>query len=63
MMILRQSASFTAGRTRWGRCFCLTVDVQSLEDRQVTVRDRDTMKQERINIERLRDYILEKLRS
>ena len=46
-----------------GTLFCLTVDVQSLEDRQVTVRDRDTMKQERINIERLRDYILEKLRS
>ena len=46
-----------------GTLFCLTVDVQSLEDRQVTVRDRDTMKQERINIERLRDYILEKLSS
>ncbi|HEY8370684.1 MAG TPA: glycine--tRNA ligase, partial [Thermodesulfobacteriota bacterium] len=31
-----------------GTLFCVTVDVQSLEDRQVTVRDRDTMRQERI---------------
>ncbi len=44
-----------------GTLFCLTVDVQSLEDRQVTVRDRDTMKQERIGIEGLKDYILGRL--
>ncbi len=46
-----------------GTLFCLTVDVQSLEDKQVTVRDRDTMKQERIGIERLKDYILGRLGS
>mgnify|MGYP001601232368 FL=1 len=46
-----------------GTLLCLTVDVQSLEDRQVTVRDRDTMKQERIGIERLKDYILGRLGS
>jgi glycyl-tRNA synthetase len=37
------------------------VDVQSLEDKQVTVRDRDTMLQERISIERAREYLLEKI--
>jgi glycyl-tRNA synthetase len=44
-----------------GTLYCVTVDVQSLEDRQVTVRDRDTMQQERISIDRLRDYLAEKL--
>ena len=44
-----------------GTLFCLTVDVQSLEDKQVTVRDRDTMKQERIGIDRLKEYFNGKL--
>ena len=44
-----------------GTLFCLTVDVQSLEDKQVTVRDRDTMKQERISVDRLKEYFREKL--
>ena len=44
-----------------GTLFCLTVDVQSLEDRQVTVRDRDTMKQERISIDKLKIYFNDKL--
>ncbi|MDD5109383.1 MAG: glycine--tRNA ligase [Candidatus Omnitrophica bacterium] len=44
-----------------GTLFCVTVDVQSLEDRQATVRSRDTMLQERINITRLKDYFVEKL--
>ncbi|MCX5698219.1 MAG: glycine--tRNA ligase [Candidatus Omnitrophica bacterium] len=44
-----------------GTLYCVTVDVQTLEDKQVTVRDRDTMLQERINIERLKDYLGEKL--
>ena len=30
-----------------GTPFCVTVDYQSLEDRMVTVRERDSMKQER----------------
>jgi glycyl-tRNA synthetase len=33
-----------------GTPFCVTVDFDSLEDKQVTVRDRDTMEQERIPI-------------
>ena len=44
-----------------GTLFCLTVDVQSLDDKQVTVRERDTMKQERISIDKLREYCSEKL--
>ena len=44
-----------------GTFYCVTVDVQSLEDGQVTVRDRDTMAQERISVERLKGYLREKL--
>ena len=44
-----------------GTVFCVTVDVQSLEDKQVTVRFRDTMLQERVPLERLLGYLKEKL--
>jgi len=44
-----------------GTLFCVTVDVQSLEDKQVTVRDRDTMQQERIGIDSTKKYLTEKL--
>ncbi len=44
-----------------GTIFCVTVDVQSLEDGQVTVRDRDTMKQERVAVDRLLSYLKERL--
>lgn len=40
---------------------CITIDFQSLEDKTVTVRDRDTMKQERIKIEKIADYLSKKL--
>ncbi|MBF0532695.1 MAG: glycine--tRNA ligase, partial [Candidatus Omnitrophica bacterium] len=43
-----------------GTFFCVTVDVQSLEDRQVTVRERDTMRQERIPVENLQRYFQER---
>ncbi len=36
-----------------GTPYCVTVDFETLEDKKVTVRDRDTMQQERINIEEL----------
>jgi glycyl-tRNA synthetase len=39
-----------------GTCFCVTVDFDSLEKDDVTVRDRDTMKQERIKISDLKNY-------
>jgi len=44
-----------------GTPYCITVDVQSLEDKQVTVRDRDTMLQERISIDKLKEHLSEKL--
>lgn len=40
-----------------GTPFCVTVDFDSLEDKQVTIRHRDTMKQERISWDRVTDYI------
>ncbi|MCA9401031.1 MAG: glycine--tRNA ligase [Candidatus Omnitrophica bacterium] len=40
-----------------GTFFCVTVDVESLEDRQVTIRDRDTMRQERIPLDNLKNYL------
>ncbi len=45
-----------------GTPFCVTVDFESLEDGCVTVRDRDTMTQERIKIADLQKYFWEKLR-
>ena len=39
-----------------GTPFCVTVDFDTLEDNSATVRSRDTMEQERIKIEDLRDY-------
>ncbi len=44
-----------------GTPFCLTIDFDSLDNGDVTVRDRDTMKQDRIKIEGLKDYLKEKL--
>ena len=46
-----------------GTIFCLTVDVDSLEDKKVTVRERDSMKQERISLEGLKSYLIENLQS
>ena len=40
-----------------GTPFCVTVDFETLEDGCVTIRERDTMKQERIKIEDLEAYI------
>lgn len=44
-----------------GTPFCVTVDVQSLTDQQVTVRDRDTMQQIRISVDQLKSYLVEQL--
>lgn len=43
-----------------GTPYCVTVDFDSLEDKKVTVRDRDTMGQERIEIGELKNYLLSK---
>ena len=44
-----------------GTPFCITYDFDSAEDGCVTVRDRDTMQQERIAVDKLIDYISEKI--
>lgn len=44
-----------------GTPYCVTVDFDTLEDQAVTVRDRDTMKQDRVKIEELEGYFKEKL--
>lgn len=43
-----------------GTPYCITVDAESLENNTVTVRDRDTKKQERIVIPELKNYFLSK---
>jgi len=44
-----------------GTPYCITFDFDSLEDNSVTVRDRDTMEQERIKIDDLVEYINKKI--
>lgn len=44
-----------------GTPYCVTVDFDTLTDNAVTVRDRDTMEQERVNIVDLENYFLSKL--
>ncbi|GAA2824832.1 glycyl-tRNA synthetase [Leucobacter komagatae] len=45
-----------------GTPFCVTVDFESLEDNAVTVRERDTMQQERVPRAELHAYLAERLR-
>jgi len=44
-----------------GTPFCVTIDFDTLEDEMVTVRERDTMAQERIAISELPNYLIEKI--
>jgi len=44
-----------------GTPFCITVDFDTLEDGMVTIRDRDTTKQERVKISEVKKYIKEKI--
>ncbi|MDA1168992.1 MAG: glycine--tRNA ligase [bacterium] len=44
-----------------GTPYCVTVDYDSLEDKAVTVRERDSMKQERISLEKLPEYLKERV--
>lgn len=45
-----------------GTPYCVTIDYDSLKDDSVTVRDRDTTKQERVSVDKLLDYLQNKLR-
>ena len=44
-----------------GTPYCVTIDFDTLEDNAVTIRDRDTMEQVRVNIDELTDWISEKI--
>jgi glycyl-tRNA synthetase len=37
---------------------CITIDFESLDDHQVTVRDRDSLRQERVDMKHLADYLV-----
>ena len=45
-----------------GTPYCVTIDFETLEDNAVTVRDRDSMEQIRVKIDKLKNYILEKVK-
>lgn len=44
-----------------GTPYCITVDFDSLEDDSVTVRDRDTMEQQRLKVSEIRNFLTQKL--
>ncbi len=44
-----------------GTPYCLTIDDQTLEDNTVTLRERDSMEQIRLNLDEVKDYILDKI--
>ncbi|HQH19560.1 MAG TPA: His/Gly/Thr/Pro-type tRNA ligase C-terminal domain-containing protein, partial [Bacteroidales bacterium] len=46
-----------------GTPYCITIDYDSLNDNTVTIRERDTMQQERIAIEKITAIVDKKLRS
>ncbi len=46
-----------------GTPYCITVDHQTLEDNTVTIRERDSMKQDRIAIEEIAEIIRNRIKS
>ena len=44
-----------------GTPYCITVDFDTLEDNTVTLRDRDTMQQIRLPMDKIREYLEEKI--
>jgi glycyl-tRNA synthetase len=45
-----------------GTPYCVTVDVDSLSDNKVTVRDRDSMRQDRVSVDTLKNYLRDKFK-
>lgn len=45
-----------------GTPYCITFDFDSLEDNKVTIRDRDTMEQTRVNIAEVNDFLKERIK-
>jgi len=44
-----------------GTPFCITIDFETLEDNAVTIRERDTMAQERVSIDQVQAYLAPRL--
>jgi glycyl-tRNA synthetase len=44
-----------------GTPYCVTIDFDTLDDRAVTIRDRDTMAQDRVSIDQVENYLAERL--
>jgi histidyl-tRNA synthetase len=57
MMRKMQWVVVTEDRMHWELRFCITVDHQTIEDQTVTIRHRDTMKQDRVKITELKAII------
>jgi glycyl-tRNA synthetase len=67
LMVTEYSATGSIGKRyrkqdEIGTPYCITVDFDSLDDKMVTIRDRDTLKQERIAIEEVKDWIEAKVK-
>ena len=45
-----------------GTPFCVTYDFDSNEDQKVTVRNRDTMQQERVSLDKVHSYLQDKMK-
>ncbi len=46
-----------------GTPYCITIDTQTLEDNTVTIRERDTMKQDRISIEKISEIVGKRIKN
>jgi glycyl-tRNA synthetase len=46
-----------------GTPFCITVDGETLKDQAVTIRDRDTAQQERVSLDKVREYLARKFQT
>ncbi len=44
-----------------GTAYCITIDFETLEDNAVTIRDRDTMAQERISLDQVQAWLAPRL--
>ena len=57
-----QNIGKTVGRQdELGTPYCVTIDFETIDDKAVTIRDRDTMQQDRIAIDQLVTYLGDRL--
>ena len=44
-----------------GTPFCITIDFETADDQSVTIRERDSMAQERVSLDKVASYLFERL--